>query len=141
MINKCLNLRIRTSKGIKHQVCLKSGLKWQINENLCYMCEFKEYKKVKTIKKVSKKREFVTDETYKKVFLRDKGKCKLCNTTDNLHLHHINGRGKDKTNNVDNCIMLCENCHLNIVHKNNKYYRQYLNNLIGGNNEIKPKTI
>ena len=41
------------------------------------------------INKVSKKRIFVTKETYQKVFERDKGKCRLCGTSLNLHLHHI----------------------------------------------------
>ena len=132
LTNKCLYLRIRTHKGIKYQVCIKSGLKGQINENLCYMCKFKEIKKPKPIKKVSKKREFVTERTYNYVFKRDGGKCKLCGTTKDLHLHHINGRGKDKTNNIDNCIMLCSHCHLEVAHKNNKYYRPYLNELIRG---------
>ena len=135
LANKCLYLRIRTKKGIKYQVCTKSGLKGKINENLCYMCEFRELKKPKPIKKVSKHKESVTERTYNYVFKRDSGKCRLCGTTKDLHLHHINGRGKDKTNNIDNCIMLCSHCHLEIVHKNNKYYRPYLNKLIRGINE------
>ena len=132
MTNKCLYLRIRSKKHIKYQVCLKRRSEGQINDNLCYMCEDRELKKIKTIKKVSKKREFVTHDTYQQTFLRDGGKCKLCGSKDDLHLHHINGRGIDKTNNVDNCIILCSSCHLDKVHKNNKYYRAYLNELIRG---------
>lgn len=45
--------------------------------------------KNKPIKKVSSKRIFVTKETYEKVYNRDKGKCALCGTSLNLHLHHI----------------------------------------------------
>lgn len=89
----------------------------------------------KPIKKVSNKRITVTEETYNKVMQRDKGKCKLCGTSLNLHLHHIDGRGKDLTNNVDNCIILCENCHLNIVHKNQKKYRPILKKIIEKENE------
>lgn len=131
-MNKCRYLRVRHKKGILYQVCLKKRLEGHINENLCYMCDDKEYKKTKSIKKVSKSREFVTHDTYQQTYLRDKGKCRLCGSKDDLHLHHINGRGKDKTNNVDNCVILCKKCHLDKVHKNNKYYRPYLNELIRG---------
>ena len=81
---------------------------------------------MKPINKVSSKRIFVTDETYKKVYERDKGICQLCGTSQNLQLHHILGRGKTLTNDINNCIMLCENCHLNVVHKNQKKYRPIL---------------
>lgn len=84
----------------------------------------------KPIKKVSSKRITVTEETYNKVMQRDKGRCRLCGTSLNLHLHHIDGRGKDLTNNINNCIFLCENCHLNIVHKNQKKYRPILKEMI-----------
>ena len=80
----------------------------------------------KGINKVSEKRIFVTDETYKKVYERDKGICQLCGTSQNLQLHHILGRGKTLTNDINNCIMLCQNCHLNVVHKNQKKYRPIL---------------
>ena len=132
LMNKCLFLRYRSKKGVIYQVCTKKGIEGHKNENLCYMCELKEYKKQKPIKKVSKHKESVTERTYNHVFKRDGGKCRLCGTTKDLHLHHINGRGKDKTNNIDNCIMLCSHCHLEVVHKNNKYYRPYLNELIRG---------
>lgn len=80
----------------------------------------------KGINKVSKKRIFVKPEVYDKVFKRDKGVCQLCGTSQNLQLHHILGRGKTLTNDINNCIMLCENCHLNVVHKNQKKYRPIL---------------
>lgn len=78
------------------------------------------------------KRETVNAITYQLVDLRDKHKCRLCGKEYGLELHHINGRGKDLTNNIDNCIMLCNNCHHEVVHKNNKKYRPILNEIIGG---------
>ena len=48
----------------------------------------------KPIKKVSNKRITVTEETYNKVMQRDKGRCRLCGTSLNLHLHHIMREGK-----------------------------------------------
>lgn len=37
----------------------------------------------------SNKKESVTDEVYNAVLKRDKGKCRLCGTNKDLHLHHI----------------------------------------------------
>lgn len=96
----------------------------------CKNCSDLIYKANKPIKKISSKRITVTEETYNKVMQRDKYKCRLCGTSVNLHLHHIDGRGKDLTNNVDNCIILCKDCHLNIVHKNQKKYRPILKEMI-----------
>lgn len=101
----------------------------------CKNCSNLIYKANKPIKKVSNKRITVTEETYNKVMKRDKGRCRLCGTSLNLHLHHIDGRGKDLTNNIDNCIILCENCHLNVVHKNQKKYRPILKKIIEKENE------
>lgn len=78
------------------------------------------------------KTETVTEATYNAVYERDKGRCRLCGKSQYLQLHHINGRGKDLTNNIDNCIMLCSYCHLDIVHKENKKYRKILNKIIKG---------
>ena len=81
------------------------------------------------INKRSKIKEVVTADTYNAVMERDKH-CQICGKSYPLHLHHINGRGKDKTNNIDNCIMLCNYCHLEIVHKSNKKWRVILNEMI-----------
>lgn len=81
------------------------------------------------LRPVSKHREFVKKETYISVLERDK-KCRLCGKTSNLQLHHIDGRGKNKTNNINNCIMLCSYCHLDVVHKNQKKYRPILKEMI-----------
>lgn len=74
--------------------------------------------------------ETVLEKTYKTVFERDKGRCQLCGMFLHLELHHIKGRGKNLTNNIDNCIILCHNCHHNIVHKNQKKYRPILIGII-----------
>ena len=89
----------------------------------------------KGINKVSKNRIFVKKEIYEQVYERDKGKCRLCGTSLNLQLHHINGRGKSLTNDINNCIMLCQHCHIEVVHKNQKKYRPILKEMI--NNDIK----
>ncbi len=131
MLNKCIYSRVRHKKGQIYYYCTKIG---KIVEKTCYMeCLNKEYKKAKPIKKLSKKRLCVSNDTYNKVFVRDKGRCRLCGSVENLHLHHIMGRGKDKTDNPKNCIMLCQKCHLNVVHANNKKYRPILLEMV--NNE------
>lgn len=127
-MNKCLYLKQRSKKGIKYLYCSKN--RTEVNYGDCRACLDKEYKKRTPIKKVRKTKERVSKETYNKVFSRDNGMCALCFTKLSLQLHHINGRGKNKTDNPDNCIMLCANCHLNVVHKNNKKWRPILNEII-----------
>ena len=123
MYQKCLYFRQRHKKGELYFFCTKQ------RENVacdCYReCLDKEYK-VKPIKKVSKKRKTVSKSTYNLVYEECNGKCALCSTNQNLHLHHILGRGKDLTDDPTNCIMLCNYCHLEVVHKNNKYWRPIL---------------
>ena len=75
------------------------------------------------------RKESVSKKTYQEVFEACKGMCVLCGTPYNLQLHHINGRGKGLTNNPLNCVMLCEDCHLEVVHGNQKKYRPILNSL------------
>ena len=77
-----------------------------------------------------KKKETVTDRTYYKVWNLCNGTCQLCGTRQSLELHHIRGRGKGLTNNYRNCVMLCTNCHHNIVHANLKKYRPILLKLV-----------
>lgn len=89
----------------------------------------KEFHPINKPKITKHKRITVTDKTYEEVYERDGGRCRLCGAT-NIQLHHIDGRGKDLTNDINNCIMLCQNCHLNIVHKNNKKYRPILREMI-----------
>ena len=73
-----------------------------------------------------KKRNRVSDETYYKVFNACNGTCMLCGTKKALEMHHVLGRGKYLTDNYRYCLMLCNNCHQNIVHKNQKKYRPIL---------------
>lgn len=73
-----------------------------------------------------KERPRVSKETYQKVFKACNGKCVLCGSTRNLHLHHISGRGRYLTDEPTNCVMLCYECHEPIVHGNLKKYRPML---------------
>ena len=134
----CINLKFKSKKGRKYIYC--NLLKQEITFNSCNNCEYKEYKTKKCtinkkycakIKSISKKKEFVSKETYNIVFNRWNGRCAICGSYKDLQFHHINGRGKGKTDNPNNCIILCRTCHLEKVHMNNKYWRKKLNGLNG----------
>lgn len=129
IMNKCKYLAIRSKNYEKYFYCRLN--KKIINYTTeCIKCLKNEPRKNKGINKVSKKRITVTKETYDKVIERDDYKCRLCGATQNLQLHHIYGRGKDLTNDINNCIMLCRHCHLEVVHKNQKKYRPLLKKLL-----------
>lgn len=118
---------------------LKGNLRCKLLKTITYIDECKKCLKFephvnKPIKKVSKNRIFVKKEVYEQVYKRDNGKCRLCGS-NNIQLHHINGRGKSLTNDINNCIMLCQHCHLEVVHKNQKKYRPILNEIIKKENE------
>lgn len=55
----------------------------------CQNCSEPNFVANKPIKKASKNRTIVKKEIYQQVYERDKGICRLCGTTKNLHLHHI----------------------------------------------------
>lgn len=129
MIN-CKHITIRSKNYEKYFYCRldKKIINYTIN---CRNCLKIERRNNKSINKVSKNKISVTKETYNKVIERDNYKCRLCGTTQNLQLHHICGRGKKLTNDINNCIMLCQHCHLEVVHKNQKKYRPILTKIIG----------
>lgn len=77
-----------------------------------------------------KKTPKVSKDTYYRVFNACKGKCVLCGSAKSLELHHILGRGKDLTDNYKYCVMLCTNCHHNVVHANLKKYRPILLDIV-----------
>ena len=141
-MNHCINLRIRTKKGIKYFYCVSR--KAEIERKECSGCLSREFKKVakntlKTrIKPISKKRVCVSKETYNKVLEKSKDifgvpRCELCKSADNLQLHHIYYRSerKDLIDEPSNCIMLCHRdfsknkCH-RLVHNNKKKYQPLL---------------
>lgn len=131
MYNKCVNLRIRTKKGIKYLFCVRR--KAEIERKECEDCLYKEYKNiakmvVKTpIKPISKKRVFVSKKTYNLVLEESENKCQLCCKYKPIQLHHIYYRSerKDLIDDPSNCIMLCDECH-RLVHSNKRKYQPIL---------------
>ena len=139
MLKNCINFRLRNKKGKKYCYCALKRM--AIDYKTCSSCLNKEYKKVskkafkienKTWPKLKQKTPIkkVSKKTYDEVYERCNGLCAICGTNQNLHLHHIDGRGKDKTDDPNNCIMLCCYCHLKVVHKNNKYWRKKLKEMV-----------
>jgi 5-methylcytosine-specific restriction endonuclease McrA len=53
------------------------------------------------------------------VLKRDGWRCQLCGKPSNLHVHHINSRGRLGDDTMRNLITLCANCHEN-VHRRTK---------------------
>ena len=122
----CKNL----SKGFNGKLKCKLYKKHIISLDECKNCLYFNIKQNKPIKKVSKKRKFVSKETYQKVYDRDNGVCRLCGNP-NIQLHHIVYRSED-INLIDvanNCIMLCFNCHKK-VHNNKDKWQPILKEMI-----------
>lgn len=126
-MNHCKHLKRRKNKPYCNM------LKKEITLSQCQQCVNKEYRipvKGKIVKKKvhhTKKRITVSKEVYNAVIQRDNYSCRLCGSTNWLALHHIKYRSerKDLINNIDNCIMLCENCH-RTVHSNKKKWQPIL---------------
>lgn len=121
---KCKNLLVRKRQKTPYFFCklLRYEIILPCDEN----CLKRNLVRNKGIRKVSKKKISVKKEIYDQVIKRDNYRCKLCGTTENLQLHHIDGRGRELTNDINNCVILCMHCHLEVVHKNQKKYRPIL---------------
>lgn len=119
------------SKSLNGKIRCKAK-KTSIYITECKTCLNFEPKANKGINKVSNKRVFVTKETYNKVYERDKGRCRLCGSSQ-IQLHHVVYRSEDKKliNEPSNCIMLCAKCH-DLVHSNKHYWQPKLKEMIGG---------
>ena len=104
-----------------------------ININDCGKCLKFNPRVNKSMKKVSKKKKTVSEETYKKVYERDKGICRLKdkNCSYGLEYHHIIYRSEDKSliDVANNGIMLCVYHHKK-VHSNKHYWQPILKDII-----------
>ena len=124
----CKNLRVRKNNYKPYFYCLQ--FKCIISLLECENCLKRNVVRNRGIRKVSKKKINVKKEVYDEVIKRDNYRCKLCGTTESLQLHHIDGRGKELTNDINNCVILCMHCHLEVVHKNQKKYRPILKEMV-----------
>lgn len=61
--------------------------------------------------------------------LADGNKCRCCNSRNNLQVHHIKYRSEGGTNDKENLITVCVECH-GLVHSNKKQYQPLLFELV-----------
>ena len=120
----CKNIRVRQKHYKRFYWC--KYLKQQITLEDCKSCLNLIVVRNKPIKKVSSKRIVVKDETYNKVFDRDRGCCRVCGNP-NIEIHHIKYRSErqDLINDINNCVMLCIKHH-ELVHSNKRVYQPQL---------------
>lgn len=122
------------SKALNGKIKCKLS-KTIININECKKCLKMQPRVNKPIKKVSKKRITVSEETYRKVFERDKGVCRLKDKNCNygLEYHHIVYKSEDKKliDVASNGIMLC-GYHHKKVHSNKHYWQPILKEIVEG---------
>lgn len=140
IMNYCIHLKKRKNKPycnvIKKEIpfsrcqeCGNKEYKPKSKENLSYKnkkCTVYSKNSAKT-KNKSNKRITVSKEVYNTVTERDNYCCRLCGSTNWIQLHHILYRSqrRDLINDVDNCIMLCDDCH-KLVHSNKKKWQPIL---------------
>lgn len=111
---KELKQRIRALKGSAH----RTGEARLYCSNDCKrLCPIFNQSKYPRDFIVDNSRE-VQPELRQLVFQRDDYECQKCGETESLHCHHITGVEQDPllSADVDNCVTLCEFCHIN-VHK------------------------
>ena len=97
----------------------------------CEKCSKLILRRNSAIKKVKKDKIVVKKEIYEQVYNRDKGQCRICGTTQNLHLHHIKYRSerRDLINEPSNLIMLCAKHHQE-VHSNKHKWQSILKEMV-----------
>lgn len=133
----CANL-LKRSRNLKTVFYCKKHKRY-INISIdCENCSDFILRRNKPIRKVSKHKIKVSEETYKKVYERDKGICQLKdkNCQFRIELHHIIYRSEDKSkiDEPNNCILLC-NYHHRLVHSNKHYWQPLLLNKVRCKNE------
>lgn len=137
LCRECVNKEYKTK--IKENSFHKSNMSAETLQSLHNLQNSKSSRISKNVvlqeKKSSKKSKIhrksrkmiVAKDTYNYVIERDNYSCRLCGSTSFLQLHHILYRSqrKDLINDVDNCIMLCSDCH-RLVHSNKKKWQPIL---------------
>lgn len=66
------------------------------------------------------------------VFARDDGRCRRCGTDEQLHVHHLDGRGsltprEDRNNDIRNLVLLCVSCHARTHRENEAIAKERIN--------------
>jgi len=54
------------------------------------------------------------DELRKQVLERDGWRCQNCGSSENLHVHHVQSRGRLRADTLENLMTLCACCHRDV---------------------------
>lgn len=131
LCRECVNKEykmIKSANSLQNSATSLNNLQNSKNGKISKNVVLQERKSPKKSKIHRKSRKMiVTKDTYNYVIERDNYSCRLCGSTSFLQLHHILYRSqrKDLINDVDNCIMLCSDCH-RLVHSNKKKWQPIL---------------
>ena len=111
--NKCINLRIRSKKGIKYGYCTKFHKKVYI---FC-KCNKIEYKQYNSIKNRTTKQSKLDKSRAISLFTNNLNTCYLCGNNKS-HLHEVFfGRNRANSIKYGLFIPVCEKCH-RVCHNN-----------------------
>lgn len=71
----------------------------------------------------------LSSRTVSKILYRANCSCSICGWNESsCDIHHIIPKSKGGTNDADNLIIVCPNCH-RVIHTTNKYNKEYLQSL------------
>lgn len=140
----CSNKRIHTN-DIKEKIS-SSVKKYYEEHKFTYICEKcgREFKSNRTFKKgrhihceecIQQRKHYkenpqsildLSKRTISKILERANKGCAICGWNESTcDIHHIIERSKGGTNNLENLIVVCPNCH-RVIHSNKKYSVEYL---------------
>lgn len=85
----------------------------------------KQAKKKAEQKQPSKKWKGLPAKKRQRLIDRDGGRCRRCDGSEYLHIHHVRFRSEGGPDNSKNLLSLCQRCH-DIVHRNKKHYQPLL---------------
>ena len=116
---------------VKRRTCVSCGVYGVLKTiDLCKRCEYKEYSKERVKKSGTLRRRALYHSLSVKEYLELTNKCCSCGYDLIVHIHHIIPKSKGGTNNIDNLIGLCPNCHYLLHYRG--YTLDELNDIIKG---------
>lgn len=98
-------------------------------QSFCSRDHYVEYSKRSQNKKNKKTVDPLWETIRQEVILLDGGRCRVCGTRYNLHVHHIVYRSERKDDNVGNLVTLCQ-AHHDLVHSDKEYYQPECQRLV-----------
>lgn len=107
MNNKCINLRIRSEKGIKYGYCIK----FKKEVSIFCKCKNIEYKQFKSLNNRTTRQSKLENNRTESLFTDNLNTCYLCGCKKE-HLHEVFcGRNRNNSIKYGLFIPVCEKCH------------------------------